>query len=183
MRAALLVGLLLSVHLAACGGNAVVGAHSSTTGAAGATSNTTATGAGGGCITPTVGEACSSGEVACQPADPCCTGYEWACPAGTWQQEGLGCSCKMPTPFACGTTTCSAGFFCEQHPPGIAPPPDAGVPVGSYTCSPLPASCASSPTCACLGAALGDGDPCSPSFGAMCEVDGAGNVTIVCIDA
>src|ERR1700679_2678766 len=47
----------------------------------------------GGCISPTEGEACSSGEVACQPPDPCCTGDEWFCMAGTWQKAGLGCAC------------------------------------------------------------------------------------------
>jgi hypothetical protein len=136
----------------------------------------------GGCISPTEGEACSSGEVACQPPDPCCTGYEWFCMAGTWQKAGLGCACTVSPPFACGTTTCSAGFYCEDHPPGIAEP-DGGVPSDAYTCSPLPAACAATPTCACIEATLSQGDSCSTSFGAMCTEDASGNITIVCLDA
>jgi hypothetical protein len=191
--------MLLPAVVVACGGNAVVDANGATTGAGGAGASTSTAGAGngtggggnttggggsigtgGGCVSPTVGESCSPGEAACQPPNPCCAGYEWGCVAGAWQQEGLECACTT-APFACGTTTCSEGFYCEVQPPGIALP-DSGVAAG-YSCLPLPAACAASPSCACLGAALGDGEPCSPSFGAMCTVDAAGNVTVTCIDA
>jgi hypothetical protein len=165
---------LLSLLVLACGGKVVID------GAGAGGSVTTSTG-GGGCISPSVGEACSQGDVACQPANPCCAGYEWTCTGGAWEQAGLGCACMTPPPFACGMTTCAVGDLCEVHPPGIAPP-DGGVPPDVYTCSPLPGACASTPTCACLGATISSGDPCSPGFGAMCTVDADGNVTVVCLD-
>jgi hypothetical protein len=185
MRFALIFSVLLAAPLAACGGNVVVDAAATTTttgtGAGGATTSSSTTGVGGGCISPTVGEACSSTDVACQPANPCCTGYEWTCMAGTWQQEGLGCACQTTPPFACGTTTCSAGFFCQDQPPGIAPPLDSGVPADTYQCLPLPASCGSTPSCSCLQTAPPQGS-CA-GVGSMCSEDASGNITIVCLDA
>jgi hypothetical protein len=172
---------LLALLVAACGGNVVVDG----AGAGGAmTTTTTSTGGSGGgdCIAPTVAEACSAGDVACQPANPCCTGYEWVCMGGSWQQSGLGCACMTPVPFACGQMTCTGSDFCMDSPPGIEGP-DGGVPPDSFTCAPLPAACAATPTCACIGEAMGPGDPCSPAFGAMCTVDAEGSVTIVCVDA
>lgn len=96
--------------------------------------------------------------------------------------DGAGAGGSVTPPFACGTTTCAAGDFCEAHPPGVEAP-EGGVPSGAYTCSPLPVACASTPTCACLAAAISSGDPCSPSFGATCSVDAEGNVSVVCLDA
>ena len=177
------VWLFSSVTLllvAACGANVVAVASSTTAGAGGGSSSGSVSGTGGGCISPTVGEACSSGDVACQPPNPCCTGYEWACQSGAWQKLGLGCSCQTSPPFACGTTTCSAGFYCEVHPPGIAPP-DGGTPADAYTCAAVPASCASTPTCACIDAAPSQPDSCG--VGATCTEDASGNVTVVCVDA
>jgi hypothetical protein len=62
--------------------------------------------------------------------------------------------------FACGSTTCSAGFqFCRiATTPGICPPADAGVcPAGcpgcpplSRACETLPGKCWAKPSCACI---------------------------------
>jgi hypothetical protein len=143
----------------------------------------------GGCITPTVGQACTTSELACQPHDPCCAGYEWTCDVstGTWQQVGLGCACAVEAglpeagPFTCGTATCPGADFCEDHPPGIRNP-DGSVPPDSYECNPIPSSCSATPTCACIEATLSSSDPCStqPSVNATCT-DDAGHVIIHCI--
>jgi hypothetical protein len=143
----------------------------------------------GGCITPVVGEACTSGEVACQPSDPCCAGYEWTCSSssGTWQQAGLGCACQVDAgphdagPFACGSTTCAGDAYCEDHPPGIVGPDGSTLP-DAFTCSSLPSSCASNPTCACIEATLPAQDVCSTKTpGVTCSDDGAGHVILHCL--
>jgi hypothetical protein len=88
----------------------------------------------------------------------------------------------VSAPLACGTTTCSVGYFCEDTPPGVSLP-DGGRPPDSYACSAVPSSCASTPTCAYIDGALPLGDSCSTSFGGMCTADAAGNVTFVCVSA
>ncbi|MGH7295315.1 MAG: hypothetical protein ACRELB_10290 [Polyangiaceae bacterium] len=144
----------------------------------------------GGCISPTVGESCASGQTACQPQDPCCAGYVWVCTAtggaaGTWQQEGLGCACNVGTgdggPFACGSHTCTGQQFCEVQPPGIAFA-DGGTPPTAYTCTTVPPACAASPTCACIESTIPPQDVCSTQTpGVSCNDDGAGHVTIDCL--
>ena len=144
-------------------------------------------GGDGGCINPTVGEACTSPQTACQPSDPCCAGYVWVCTGApaTWQKEGLGCACTVGLgdggPFACGSTTCASDQFCEVQPPGIAFA-DGSTPPTAYTCMDLPVQCAGSPTCACIESTLGSQDTCSTQTpGVSCIDDGAGHVTIDCL--
>jgi hypothetical protein len=155
--------------------------------ASGDASGDTGAGGDGGCILPTEGTSCATGENACQPSDPCCAGYEWACVGTppTWQKEGLGCACQAggldAGPFACGTTTCSAGSFCEVQPPGIAGPDGSTLP-SSYSCVPLPATCAAAPTCGCIESTLSSADPCSTQNpGVTCASDTSGDVTVYCL--
>jgi hypothetical protein len=93
-----------------------------------------------------------------------------------------GCACTGPAPVVCGQRTCTTGEYCQVSPPGIEPP-DGGAPGAGYACEALPADCVATPTCACLGEAIGAGEPCSPAFGAMCRVDAEGGITVVCVDA
>lgn len=140
----------------------------------------------GGCISPTVGQPCSTGQTACQPHDPCCAGYEWTCDStsGTWQQAGLGCACQvMPEagPFACGNKTCLDGYYCEAQPPGIVAADGGTIPT-AYTCVPVPAACASTPTCGCIESTLSSFDTCSTQTpGVTCTMDTSGHVTVHCI--
>jgi hypothetical protein len=157
----------------------------------------------GGCISPFIGEACAPGQMACQPHDPCCAGYEWVCDGttNTWQQAGLGCACQIPTDggadadsavpteagridagsFLCGTMTCTSSQFCEDIPPGT-PTPDGGPPPDAFVCMAIPNQCASTPTCGCIEASIQPGTECSNvPGGATCMADGAGHVTIHCL--
>jgi hypothetical protein len=125
--------------------------------------------------------------MACQPADPCCAGYEWVCSTGTWQQSGLGCACQVEAgavdagPFTCGTSTCAGGDYCQDHPPGIVPA-DGGSFPDAYECLPVPAACAATPTCACIESTLPSGDACSTHTpGVTCTDDGAGHVVLHCL--
>jgi hypothetical protein len=197
MRAILLGGLSLLSFVVACQGTTVTGATTGTTtgtGATGGGTTTTGTGGGGGCITPTVGEACSaSSPPACQPFDPCCAGYEWSCDTttGTWQQLGLGCACQpAPTPFYCGpgaSVECVPGHYCLITPPALdgggpssdGGPPDAGG--ASYTCVPIPTSCAE-PDCGCIQQAAASEDPaCGLDGGATCSQSASSQgVTVDC---
>jgi hypothetical protein len=47
----------------------------------------------GGCTEPTAGATCMAAQTPCQPADPCCAGFEWFCNANThvWQKLRRGC--------------------------------------------------------------------------------------------
>src|SRR5262249_20515923 len=84
------------------------------------------------------------------------------------------------SPFACGTTKCAGGDFCEDHPPGILPA-DGGTLSDDYECLPIPAACATTPTCKCIQSTLQVGDPCSPiTPGVTCPEDGSGHVEIHC---
>jgi hypothetical protein len=124
----------------------------------------------GGCVNPVEGAACSPGDTACGPTgNVCCIGYVWLCDSSShrWVREGVGCACN-PTPdasasdahvigdggpWACGTgstvTKCTATQYCQDHPPGIAPPDGGSWPDG-YDCWTVPPHCASNPTCACI---------------------------------
>jgi hypothetical protein len=199
-RPLLSLGALLTGLLLACGGTTapgtrlVVGDDVDTEAGvdappgdarAEATSGDAGSGSDGGCISPTVGEACTAGESACQPHDPCCAGYMWTCDSsGTWQQTGLGCACQaVPDagPFACGDKTCLEGTYCTAQPPGIVAA-DGGMIATAYTCVPVPAGCASAPTCACIESTLPSFDACSTkSPGVTCDSDPAGHVTVHCI--
>ena len=171
MRTTFLLALPAAALLAAC--SSTVG------GAGGQSSSGTTTSGAGGCQEPTEGESCSDADVACQPADPCCAGYEWTCPNGTWFQAGLGCAC-IPDTFACGKLLCGAGEICVHRPPGV----DAGeVPPDAYVnCEPTPSTCTGTPTCACAADARPGSDPCSTQNpGVTCTDDGAGHVTLQCM--
>lgn len=85
----------------------------------------------------------------------------------------------------CGTT-CSGSQICIGLGGGPLPPP--GRPYGSYSCAPIPPTCTTRATCACI-AAYHDGgfslsnDPCWQYFsgaGGTCLDDGAGHVTLEC---
>ncbi len=138
----------------------------------------------GGCIQAAMNEACTTTEFACQPSNPCCTGYQWVCSAtpgttGTWQKEGLGCACNVP--FACGPQTCAGNTFCEVQPPGIAGPDGSTFP-DTYECVLLPSACLATPTCACIEGTLSPSDTCSTQTpGVTCTSDGNGHVTIDCL--
>lgn len=183
------VPFIAAVFLA-CGGSAVVPAKGQGTGGQGTggqgTGGQSVRDAGpptgdGGCIEPTEGQPCTVGDLACQPADPCCAGYEWMCSQGAWQKAGLGCACANPGLFACGPTTCTGAQYCEDRPRGVAPD-DGGTPSDSFDCQPLPPSCGGFATCACIQATLSDGDPCSTKQpGITCEDDGAGHVILRCM--
>ena len=186
--------------VAGCGGTTSLGdtidAASSVDGAARDAAREGAS-ADASCLAPTVGAACAAGEVACQPTDPCCAGYLWACGPSThvWEKAGLGCACINPVdsgadadaakgedagPFACGPRTCSSGAYCTDTTPGVRLA-DGGAPPDSFACSPVPASCATTPTCACIGASFPAGDVCSTrNPGVTCAEDGGGHVTLHC---
>jgi hypothetical protein len=52
----------------------------------------------------------------------------------------------LGTPYMCDTSTCVVGqSFCYSYVPGTA-----GSGGGSRSCSPVPAGCATTPTCACV---------------------------------
>jgi hypothetical protein len=175
MRVLLPLGLSLLSLLAACTGTTVAGT------GGGSTGGSTSGGDGGACIDPTVGQACTSAEVACEPSDPCCTtGYVWSCDTttGTWQQEGLGCACPAaPMPFSCGTTECVPGQYCEAYTPGTAPP-DGGGP--TYTCLTIPSQCTASPTCGCIQSAIEGAHPECSSTQGTCVDQGAFGITLDC---
>jgi hypothetical protein len=109
----------------------------------------------GDCIVVTEGEACAPSDLACQPASPCCAGYEWACNSitRTWQQAGLSCPCADPPhgsgPTACEAMTCPAGDYCLVQPPGINNPDGGPLPT-SYSCQPPPSSCGGLSSCTCI---------------------------------
>ena len=84
-------------------------------------------------------------------------------------------------PFACGTTTCAADEYCTDHPPGIVPA-DGGMFPDAYICVPIPATCTTAPTCACIESTIPSEDPCSTHTpGITCTADTDGHVTIGCI--
>jgi hypothetical protein len=154
------------LFVVACGGTSVVPIDGSTDGNVG----------DGGCIEPTVGASCGTGDKACQPlGDPCCVGYAWICQNGAWDKAGLGCACHVGA-FSCGASaTCSSNSqMCVDQAPGIAFP-DGSVPPDSFTCDALPAACVSDPTCACVTAQ----HPC-PTQVASCDITGSG-VTVHCM--
>ena len=82
-------------------------------------------------------------------------------------------------PFSCGSATCPGSDYCDLYTP-------FGSPTGgdqAYRCSPIPAACASQPTCACfVDGNLPGGDPCAGCSGGSCSDDGEGHVTIACSD-
>ena len=128
----------------------------------------------GGCLVVTQGEACAPGETACQPASPCCAGYEWACSANrTWQKVALACPCDEPPSgsgaAACGNVTCPVEDYCLVQPPGIDNPDGAPYPT-SYSCQPPPASCGAMSSCVCIDVQVAcDGAPgsCSAASGVV----------------
>ena len=82
------------------------------------------------------------------------------------QDIGDGGGCAAPTGmFACGPRFCMKGAqFCERTPSGMT-----GV-AGTFTCRPLPTSCGTTPTCACIA-----GMSC-----ANCLASAAGDLTTAC---
>ena len=182
-----------------CGGTTSPGLDDQTADAAVDGAATDASGsADAACVVATVGAACSAASAACQPADPCCAGYLWTCDPSThvWEKAGLGCACVGPGdaggsdadasraedagPFACGGLTCPGDAYCTDTPPGINFA-DGGRPPDYFACTKIPASCAATPTCACIEASLPSGDACSTRSPAVTCVDqGAGRVTLHC---
>lgn len=145
------------------------------------------------CVQPVEGQACSPTTPACaRDGNACCIGYIWQCDGSThkWVKLGLGCACPPPAPdaggdalvtndggpWACGTSTCGATQYCEDHPPGIRLP-DGGVPPDAYTCAALPSACRANPTCACVKAAVGNGSGCMVT---SCD-ESNGHVELHCI--
>jgi hypothetical protein len=132
------------------------------------------------------GLTCPAPSVFCEAGGPGrleCEHGVWVEPLGCWE-GGVesGGHVVDAGPFACGNTTCAAGQYCTDHPPGIAPA-DGGTFPDAYMCEPIPASCASSPTCGCIESTIPKGDPCSTSNapGVTCTDDSAGHVTIHCL--
>jgi hypothetical protein len=140
------------------------------------------------------GAACELEGVTCPAPDVFCEagGYgrlecengRWVEPLGCWEggvADGGSSHIVDGGSFACGDTTCAAGDYCADHPPGI-PSLDGGRIPDAYVCMPVPPSCASSPTCGCIESTIPAYDPCSPgNVGGNCTADGAGNVTIYCL--
>ncbi len=92
--------------------------------------------------------------------------------------------------FACGTTTCSGSQYCVGESGGPRPPPDAS-PFHAYLCAPIPSTCTTRATCACVvpyvndaGSFSGTNNACTqltPGAGfGYCLDDGAGHVTVEC---
>jgi hypothetical protein len=83
-------------------------------------------------------------------------------------------------PFSCGPTlTCSSAEFCTDQPPGIVAP-DGGPIADYYACTPIPAACATTPTCACIQPTLPSN--CQSTLPpASCVEDGAGHITVHCL--
>jgi hypothetical protein len=187
VRSSLFLFASLAALLAACGSTTLIGTGGHDPGDGGPGDGGPGGGVGpgdGGCLEPTEGASCTTAETACQPpGDPCCLGYVWSCVSGTWQKLGLGCACQPPpTPFACGNTTCSGDQYCQDHPPGIPPPPDAGPLGDTYVCVSLPASCSPVAYCGCVQASIPAPDPCSSANpGVTCDDDGQGHVTVHCL--
>jgi hypothetical protein len=139
----------------------------------------------GGCVNPTVGEACTAADTVCPDGiSPCCRSYVWTCDASshTWVQgpNQLGCACV--TGFACGSTMCSSGQVCvaETISGGACLlPDDAGAcPNGtthwgpccsnistSYTCATRPAGCGSTLTCSCASSLCSVAGGCQTASG------------------
>ena len=132
----------------------------------------------GGCINPTEGAACTSGDRACSSGgDICCIGYAFACisaPSGgaTWQKENVGCACTVTFdagahpdagPIVCGGKACKTNEYCTTSSGGQAPA-DGGSNT-SYVCGMIPNACVATPTCACLMANGISGCQCNDSSG------------------
>ena len=115
------------------------------------------------CVSPSVGAACASDQIACAT---CCTDH-WTCADGAWQNQFLGC---LPAEFLCGDPPCWQGqSYCDTIPGvdgGELPHPTI------YTCKTLPSPCYGQrcPTCDCLKEA-------GIAFSA-CTADAVGNVFV-----
>jgi hypothetical protein len=59
---------------------------------------------------------------------------------------------------------CSPSQYCHVRPAGSPASRGPGIPATTVECLPFPASCASAPTCACLGRAI---DACREELGAF----------------
>jgi hypothetical protein len=117
------------------------------------------------------------------PKASCGSDGQWHCPQPPPPCVDAGGGIDSGGDFACGTTTCGPPQFCTIEEPG--------VPGGSnfYSCSPIPANCQSSTTCACIvpylddaGLHSGTNNVCSPGGGGFvgCTEDGAGHITVTC---
>jgi hypothetical protein len=85
--------------------------------------------------------------------------------AGTDVSAFAGCTPPSPSMFGCGWRFCdSNSSYCEEVV--------GGATGAQHTCKPLPASCASSPSCACLS-----NEPC----GAMCQGSASAGLTLTCL--
>jgi hypothetical protein len=103
--------------------------------------------ADGACVPAVEGQACSDGEQPCQPADPCCVGYDWFCNAEThqWAQLRRGC----PPPPNCDA---DGGIADASSDVGAVDAGDDGEPCGVSVMG-----CSAFPTLPCVdgGHAIG----------------------------
>jgi hypothetical protein len=76
------------------------------------------------------------------------------------------------TTFSCGPTTCITGEYCESFTPGT------GGGGESYSCLPIPSSCESDPSCACIQPM--EGPSCNSHMGGSCTEVGPGSVVLHC---
>jgi hypothetical protein len=81
------------------------------------------------------------------------------------------------TPFACGDTTCAAGEYCLSYTPGFPAGGGGGGGGVTYSCGPVPASCASPGpvTCDCF-----DSSACEGAYISDCTEGPAGDFTLCC---
>jgi hypothetical protein len=138
----------------------------------------------GGCFYPKKDAACSTGDVSCIQGNICCEG-QWKCQNGKWNLLQAACACggadAAPTdsgydagydagPFACGGMMCTPSQYCVDQAPGIADASD------SFTCTNIPAACATTPTCACVKA----NGACIQTAVSSCD-EVSGHVTVHCM--
>jgi hypothetical protein len=180
--------LVLSLALAACGGNVAPGGAPADGGHEdGSLGDATSEGGSpdGGCVAAVQGSACTATEVACMPAgDACCIGYIWSCVSGAWDKQGLGCPCAVDAavdvahvdanPAACPANWMAATT--GDHADLCASSTACGYAEGTCDCQPFcggipvpDASLSSQWRCTprrtdgCSDTAPKDGDPCSVS--------------------
>jgi hypothetical protein len=108
-----------------------------------------------------------------------CEGGRWTC-GGTAAPGCNGTSCPNSTggSFACGPMKmCPASTYCIVTPEGIYDPEAGPNSEVGYSCSPIPSSCAATPSCACIEKTP---NACDELPVGSCTIAG-GNVTLQCI--
>jgi hypothetical protein len=134
-----------------------------------------------GACAPDSGADASCPDVPIHCADVCGSGAEcvdgqWVCPSNiTCASDGGFPDVSTvedatvdatSTTFACGSATCdSASEFCMESGGGVQLP-DGGSNFNEE-CQPLPSQCETSPTCACVLAAMSGGCECSTAGSAV----------------